>query len=100
MVRNIITEDKDCWFCYDNQKIEKELIISEQSQNSFYLAMPKGPVTDFHFLIVPKQHIASSLELGPTQLVDYLQQRALVTKHLNEKSMDYITFERNMRFKF
>jgi len=29
----------------------------------FYAALPKGPVTDEHFLIIPKQHIAHSLEL-------------------------------------
>ena len=64
MKRVRIQEDKDCWFCYNNPKIEKELIISKAGdKNEFYLAMPKGPVTDEHFLIVPKEHLASSLEL-------------------------------------
>jgi hypothetical protein len=48
-----VQEDKDCWFCWANPTISKELIIKE-IKNDFYLAMPKGPVTDEHFLIVPK----------------------------------------------
>lgn len=62
--------------------------------------MPKGPVTDEHFLIVPKQHIASSLELTSVQLKDYIDQRAILTAYLNERSMDFVLFERNMPFKF
>jgi|LauGreDrversion4_2_1035121.scaffolds.fasta_scaffold617667_1 hypothetical protein len=64
MKRTRIQEDKDCWFCFDNPKIQKDLIISKADDtNQFYIAMPKGPVTDEHFLIVPKQHLASSIEL-------------------------------------
>ena len=55
-------EDKDCWFCFDNESIDRDLIIWSESEH-FYIAMPKGPVCDDHFLIVPKRHIAHSLEL-------------------------------------
>jgi RNA recognition motif-containing protein len=56
-----VLEDRDCWFCIDNPKIEKHLII-KQAKN-FYSALPKGPVCDEHFLIIPNKHIAHSLEL-------------------------------------
>ena len=73
MKRTRIQEDKDCWFCFNNPKIERESIISlKNDENQFYLAMPKGPVTDEHFLIVPKEHIASTLELTAQQSHDYL----------------------------
>ena len=62
--------------------------------------MPKGPVTDEHFLIVPKEHLASSLELTAQQTHDYQTQRALVTTYLSGASMDFVLFERNMPFKF
>ena len=32
-------------------------------KKDFYAALPKGPVTDEHFLIIPKKHTAHSLEL-------------------------------------
>ena len=100
MKRVQITEDKDCWFCFKNPNIEKELIIKETSDNEFYLALPKGPVVDEHFLVVPKLHIASSLELSPKQTQDYLLLKSMVTAYLNSKSLDFIVFERNMPFKF
>ena len=97
MKRVRIQIDKDCWFCYDNPKIEKELIISDFSENqSFYVALPKGPISDYHFLIVPKTHIASSIELTPQQTLDYLAQKQKVTQYLDEKSLDFVIFERNM----
>lgn len=100
MKRVSLLEDKDCWFCFKNPKIEKELIIKESSDNEFYLAMPKGPLVDEHFLVVPKQHIASSMELTPQQTQDYLSQKMYVTAYLNSRSLDFIVFERNMKFKF
>lgn len=72
MRKNMVKEDKDCWFCYSNPKIDSQLIISpKDAPGEFYLAVPKGPVTDEHFLVVPKQHIAHSLELSPAQSVNY-----------------------------
>ena len=62
MKRVRIQEDKDCWFCFDNESIDRDLIVWSESKH-FYIAMPKGPVCDNHFLIVPKRHIAHSLEL-------------------------------------
>jgi RNA recognition motif-containing protein len=56
-----VVEDRDCWFCIDNPKIEKHLIIKQGKH--FYSALPKGPVCDEHFLIIPNKHIAHSLEL-------------------------------------
>ena len=34
-----------------------------EERKHFYAALAKGPVTDEHFLIIPKQHIAHSIEL-------------------------------------
>lgn len=48
--------DKDCWFCFKNN-IDRHLIFKETEH--FYLALPKGGVNDFHFLVLPKEHIAN-----------------------------------------
>ena len=48
--------DKDCWFCFDNS-IDRHLIFHESA--NFYCALPKGPVSNEHFLIIPKQHIGN-----------------------------------------
>ena len=49
-------EDRDCWFCYNNPNIERHMLFAENQH--FYAALAKGPVTDEHFLIVPKAHTA------------------------------------------
>ena len=43
------------------------MIVNENASDDFYLAVPKGPVIDEHFLIVPKTHVAHSLELTESQ---------------------------------
>ena len=57
--------DKDCWFCLDNENINKELILWDQSKDMrhFYIALPKDPICEDHWLIVPQTHIAHTLEL-------------------------------------
>jgi diadenosine tetraphosphate (Ap4A) HIT family hydrolase len=75
--------------------------------NNFYIALAKGPIVDEHFLIIPKKHIAHTLELE-NELED--EYEALKNKLLdficNKKmsqitqQMDYILFERNVPFKF
>lgn len=54
--------EKKCWFCYENEEIEKHLII--KSFEHFYIALPKGPINELHLLIVPKKHISNSLMLS------------------------------------
>jgi len=51
---------EDCWFCYENPKIEKHLILFEYPLT--YIAMPKGPIVQHHFLILPKKHYATTLQ--------------------------------------
>ena len=63
--------------------------------------MPKGPVCDEHFLIVPKSHIAHSLELTEGQEDEFVQLRDFLIDYLtNVKQLDYVLFERNSPFKF
>lgn len=94
-------EDKDCWFCLKNPKIERDLIINDKWTH-FYIALPKGPVCDEHFLIVPKEHIAHSVELTPDQEQELAAIKdLLINKYLLERrKMDYFLFERNMPFRF
>jgi len=63
--------------------------------------MPKGPVCDDHFLIVPKHHIAHTLELSEAQEDEYVQLRDFLIDYIiNVKRQDYLLFERNSPFKF
>ena len=100
MKRVKVQEDKDCWFCFDNESIDRDLIVWSESEH-FYIALPKGPVCDEHFLIVPKRHIAHSLELTDELEEEFTFLRDFLIDYiLNTKRMDYLLFERNSPFKF
>jgi len=90
--------DRDCWFCYDNN-IDRHLIFHE-SQN-FYCALPKGPICDDHYLIVPKTHIGNQVEIYQKEQMEELNEiKKMVISHLKEKKMNFLIFERFIPFKF
>ena len=99
MKRGRVQEDKDCWFCFDNSTIDRDLII-DSSYSHFYIALPKGPVCDEHFLIVPKNHIAHSLELTEEMEEEFIQIKQRLMAYLESLKMDFLMFERNTQFKF
>lgn len=45
---------KDCWFCLASPTCEQHLIVTVR--DTCYVAMPKGPLDDFHALIIPVGH--------------------------------------------
>ena len=91
--------DKDCWFCYSNQ-IDRHLIFYE-SEN-FYCALPKGPVVEEHFLIVPKQHIPNQIQIfnDPELSQEFENMKTMLLKYLKETDKNYFIFERFIPFKF
>ena len=81
--REQLLVDKDCWFCFCNQ-IARHLIFFE-SEN-FYCALPKGPVVDEHFLVVPKQHIPNQVQVINDESLreEYLKVKNMVISYLSK----------------
>lgn len=49
---------ESCWFCFENPRIERHLIVSLGEHT--YLALPKrGRLVDGHCLLVPMRHVTS-----------------------------------------
>lgn len=46
-----------CWFCLSSPSVEKHLVIT--IGDSFYLALAKGPINQYHVLILSVTHIQS-----------------------------------------
>lgn len=46
-----------CWFCLSSPSVEKHLVIT--IGDSFYLALAKGPINQYHILILSVTHIQS-----------------------------------------
>ena len=84
---------KNCWFCFDNPNIEKNLILKEFA--NFYFAYNKGPITNFHFLIIPKKHIQNSFKINNLETLIY--EKSLPYNNINYKHMiiNVIGIEKN-----
>lgn len=51
-----------CWFCLSSPSVEKHLVIT--IGDSFYLALAKGPINQYHVLILSVTHIQSAALLS------------------------------------
>jgi RNA recognition motif-containing protein len=89
--------ERMCWFCINNPMIESELVLREF--NDFYLAYPKGPITNFHFLVIPKHHIRGYLNLLDNQKKELDEILSKIKKLLSDNDLDYIIYEKNLPYK-
>lgn len=85
-----------CKFCFDNSEIEKELILHDFE--NFYLAYSKGPINNFHFLILPHKHYSSYMTLPKELKKEFKEILNSIIKFLNLHSLDYIYYEKNLPF--
>ena len=89
----------DCWFCYDhNEKLDTKYII--KSFDNFYVAYSKGPIDKYHFLLIPKKHIASFVDLSVDEKIEVEMIIQLIIDYLELKEYNYIIFEKNLKYNF
>ena len=89
----------DCWFCYEhNEKLDTKYII--KSFNNFYIAYSKGPIDKYHFLLIPKKHISSFVELNQDEKIEAEMIIQLIRDYLELKDCSYILFEKNLKYYF
>ena len=63
MMQKIVASDPNCLFCkIVAGKIPSRLVYQDQEIYVFHDVAPWAPV---HFLMIPKQHIASMAQVGP-----------------------------------
>lgn len=89
--------ESKCWFCLNNPNIETELILKEFTE--FYLAYPKGPIDNFHFLIIPKRHIRSFIDLSENQKKEYSDILQILIKLIGDNNLSYVIYEKNLPYK-
>uniref|UniRef100_A0A915B4J0 Cwf19-like protein C-terminal domain-containing protein n=2 Tax=Parascaris univalens TaxID=6257 RepID=A0A915B4J0_PARUN len=84
-----------CWFCLSNVDVEKYLVVSVGSH--CYAAMPKGPLTDGHLMILPIGHI-QSLVAAPQEVRDDVQRyKEAFTLMFDKQDKVAVVFERNYK---
>lgn len=90
----MMDQDK-CWFCLSSGDVEKHLIIS--IGDNFYIALAKGPVNNFHALILPVNHVQSSANLSEEHFQELELFKRALKKFYESKNMCTVFFERNYK---
>lgn len=82
-----------CWFCLQSPDLEKHLIICVGEH--FYLALAKGPVNNFHTLIIPIEHVQSAALFNEDQFQELEIFKRSLKKLFDSKNEAVVFFERN-----
>ncbi|KAG7301431.1 hypothetical protein JYU34_014378 [Plutella xylostella] len=84
-----------CWFCLSSPTVEKHLVISVGTH--CYLALPKGPLTPFHVLILPIAH-HQSITKSPDEVIKEIKKykEALLKFYMSMGKLA-VYFERNYK---
>jgi diadenosine tetraphosphate (Ap4A) HIT family hydrolase len=94
--REPITEQRvECWFCPASKEFSKELVLSISEEA--YLTLPKGPVDEFHVLIVPVTHVPSMAMAPPSVVTDVGRYVQALRKWYASHDRELVMFERAVR---
>lgn len=56
------------------------------------MACAKGPLTDYHLLLIPKVHISSSFEFEEEAKQEYLSMKRAILQFYGSKELDFLAF--------
>ncbi|MEN2496226.1 MAG: hypothetical protein MHMPM18_000775 [Marteilia pararefringens] len=85
----------DCWFCLKNPKIEKHLIVYQDDEA--YITLPKGPVSDDHFMICCNDHYQSQIML-PSSVESNVQKiKRMILNYFKKQGKFCLFTERNYK---
>lgn len=112
MNKGNISNRLSCWFCLSNPEADKSLVVKEFKH--LYVALDKGPIEKYHFLVAPKDHLPNStkldieakeeLKIVEKNLLEFYEseRRAVVkverysnlTKNIAHMIINYVSFEK------
>lgn len=84
-----------CWFCLASPNVEKEFIVS--IGDNAYLATAKGGLVEDHLLILPIEHIRSTLDTTDNDLSDVQKFKDALVKYFDSKGKIVAFYERNFK---
>lgn len=74
-----------CWFCLSSPSVEKHLVIT--IGDSFYMALAKGPINQYHVLILSVTHIQSAALLSQEDWSELDKFKTALKKFFASKSI-------------
>lgn len=84
-----------CWFCLSSPSVEKHLVIS--IGDKFYLALAKGPINEYHILILSVTHIQSTSLLTEDDWNELSKFKTALIEFFATKDQVVVFFERNYK---
>lgn len=75
--------------------VEKHLVISVGE--NFYLALAKGPINEYHVLILSVTHVQCSAQLSESDWVELVKFKTALVKFFATKDQVVVFFERNYK---
>ena len=85
-----------CWFCLSNPSADKSLVVFQTPH--FYIALDKGPIEDFHVLVVPQAHIPTSLSFTDAEKSNLRQIEQILKKFFRGEQRSVLKVERHFNF--
>lgn len=88
----ISTTNQSCWFCLSSPNIDSHLVVS--IGENFYCAIAKGPLVEGHVLVIPIEHLPSSLSLPPDADGELQNYKNALKRFFRKQGNSIIVFER------
>lgn len=90
-------EQEPCWFCLGGSKVERQYIVSVGDK--CYLAYAKGALNKDHLLIIPINHVQSSVQAEEELIKEIDKYKVALAKFFKSKKKCVLFYERNYRTK-
>lgn len=97
MEENKNKEQEPCWFCLGGTKVEPHFIVSVGEKS--YLAYAKGALNKDNLLIIPIDHVQSSIHADQTLNDEINKYKVALRKYFKTKNKCVLFYERNFRTK-
>ncbi|KAL7189266.1 hypothetical protein ACSBR1_039003 [Camellia fascicularis] len=82
---------RDCWFCLSSPSLESHLITSIGEH--YYCALAKGPLIEDHVLIIPVEHIPTTLASPPECEIELIRFQKSLKMYFKDQGKEVVFFE-------
>ncbi|RNA42364.1 CWF19 1 [Brachionus plicatilis] len=90
-------EQEPCWFCLGGSKVERQYIVSVGDK--CYLAYAKGALNKDHLLIIPIDHVQSTVVANEDLMEEIDKYKLALAKYFKSRNKCVLFYERNYRTK-
>ncbi|KAF7143656.1 hypothetical protein RHSIM_Rhsim05G0020500 [Rhododendron simsii] len=82
---------RDCWFCLSSPSLESHLITSIGEH--YYCALAKGPLVEDHVLVIPIEHIPTTLLSSPECETELIRFQNSLKMYFKNQGKEAVFFE-------